>query len=137
MCDQQAGDPRFHAVLTELGQLHAKKGADYGRGADVFANIRASEEWGVPAWQAAMIRANDKIHRLKSYCLNGKLANEGVEDSLLDLAAYAIIALVLFREQQQSETVQFDAPREEHDAILSLPPTRLRVADTPDAGGPF
>lgn len=98
-----AGDPRFHAILKEMGDLHARKGADYGRGADVFANIRASEDFGVPAWKGAMVRLNDKVHRLKSFCQNGSLANEGVEDSLLDLACYSIIALVLFRESQQAK----------------------------------
>ena len=93
-----AGDPRFHAVLAEMGYLHARKGADYGRGKDVFANIRASEDFGVPPWVGAMVRANDKVQRIKSYCLNGSLANEGLEDSLIDLACYAIIALILFRE---------------------------------------
>ncbi len=92
------GDPRFHDILKELAELHGRKSHDYGRNADLFANIRASEEFGVPAWKGALIRLNDKVHRLKSYCLNGSLANEGVEDSLLDLAAYSVIALVLLRE---------------------------------------
>src|SRR5207245_10917894 len=39
---------RFHQILKELGELHDKKQADYGRGDDPFANVRASTEWGVP-----------------------------------------------------------------------------------------
>ena len=46
-----------------------------------------------------MVRATDKVRRLQTYAVNGRLANEGVEDSLMDLAVYAIIALVLWREQ--------------------------------------
>lgn len=94
------GDPRFHALLAELSRLHVRKATDYGRGCDVFANVRASEEFGIPAWRGALVRLNDKVHRLKSYCLNGSLANEGVADSLMDLAAYSLIALILFRETE-------------------------------------
>jgi hypothetical protein len=92
------GDKRFHKLLREIAKLHDKKQADYGRGKDPFANIRASQEFGIEPWRGAVLRLNDKVHRLKSYCLNGKLANEGVEDSMMDIAVYALIALVLFRE---------------------------------------
>lgn len=92
------GDPRFHAILKEMGELHDKKQADYGQKGDPFANIRSSSNWGVPPWIGAMVRLNDKIQRLQAFAKNGTLANEGVEDSLIDLANYAVIALVLFRE---------------------------------------
>ena len=51
---------RFHEILKELADLHDKKQADYGRGDDPFANVRASLEWGVPGWVGALIRGNDK-----------------------------------------------------------------------------
>jgi hypothetical protein len=92
---------RFHEILKELGELHDKKQRDYGRGEDPFANIRASEEWGVEAWIGAMIRLNDKVRRLQAYVLNGSLANEGVEDSLNDIVVYAGIARVLFEDAQK------------------------------------
>ena len=94
------GDPRFHGVLEELAAMHAKKAADYGSGKDVFANVRGSSAFGVPPWIGAMLRGNDKVKRIQSFIANGKLENEGVEDSLLDLASYAIIALVLLREER-------------------------------------
>ncbi len=94
------GDPRFHAALAEIGELHDRKQADYGTDGDPFANVRASQDWGVPAWVGTMIRANDKVKRLQAAAQGSTLVNEGVEDSLLDIATYALIALVLFREQQ-------------------------------------
>jgi len=90
---------RFHQILKELGELHDKKQQDYGRGDDPLSNVRASEEWGIPAWVGAMIRLNDKVRRLQSLALKGSLVNESAEDSLQDIACYAIIALVL-REQE-------------------------------------
>lgn len=105
MSDQQ-GDPRFLAVLEQMHAMHCKKGADYGTNKDIFANVRASEEFGIPAWQGAVLRANDKMARLKTFMVKGTLANEGVEDSLLDLANYAAIALVLFREGYDIEPLK-------------------------------
>lgn len=51
-----------------------------------------------------MIRANDKMTRVKNMAKKGYLANESVEDSLLDIAVYAIIALILYREQKTEGT---------------------------------
>lgn len=91
----------YLALLDELRELHLRKTKDYGRGAsDPLANIRVSEQIGIPAWKGAWLRAKDKVHRIDTYCLKGTLANEGVEDSFLDLAAYALIALRLFRESK-------------------------------------
>lgn len=92
------GSEFFHEELEQLGLLHDKKQQDYGTNEDPFANVRASEEFGVPAWQGCLIRMNDKVSRLKTFCKKGTLSNEGVEDSLRDLAVYSLIALVLFRE---------------------------------------
>ena len=94
------GDARFHALLRELGELHAKKAHDYGRGGDPLANLRGSAEWGVPPWRGALIRLGDKVHRLKSFSQNGNLANEGVVDSLMDLAAYALLVVILLGEEK-------------------------------------
>lgn len=99
--DKPKGDPRFHALLKQIGELHDQKQADYGRDQDPFANVRASEEWGVTPWIGALIRATDKVRRLQTYANKGSLINEGVEDSLMDLAVYALISLILFREAQE------------------------------------
>jgi hypothetical protein len=95
------GDSRYLAVLDEMRALHCQKAADYGRGEDALANVRSSVEFGIPAWQGVMLRANDKMHRIKSFCLKGSLKNESLEDSLKDLASYTMIALVLLREESQ------------------------------------
>lgn len=79
--------------------MHDKKQKDYGREGDPFANVRASADFGVPAWIGCTIRMNDKMKRLQKAARGGTMANESVEDSLLDLAVYAIIALVLRREE--------------------------------------
>ena len=45
-----------------------------------------------------MVRIADKVQRLRTYCRTGKLVHEGVKDTLFDLAAYSLLAVVLFEE---------------------------------------
>lgn len=93
---------RFHEVLKEMGELHDRKQADYGKADDPFANVRASEEWGMPSWVGAFIRINDKLNRLKSFARKGSLQNESAKDSMLDIAVYAIIAYVLYEQEGEA-----------------------------------
>jgi len=87
---------RFHELLRRAGDMHDKKQSDYGRAQAPFANIEASEEWGVDPWVGSMIRLNDKVRRLQKPATGGTLANEGVLDSLMDIAVYALIAYVMY-----------------------------------------
>lgn len=97
------GDPRFYAVLHDIAALHDRKQADYGSTGDPFANVRASEDFGIPGWIGSVVRGNDKMKRLQKAASGRALANESIEDSLMDLAVYAIIGLVLFREEPQPQ----------------------------------
>lgn len=98
---------KFHDILTQLGELHDQKQKDYGSDNDPFKNVRNSGDFGVPAWIGCMVRANDKMKRIQtasSQVLNGdevSMANESVEDSFMDLAVYAVIGLVLYRETHE------------------------------------
>jgi hypothetical protein len=91
----------FNKILEEIKELHDKKQKDYGTDSDQFANIRASEKFGISAWVGAILRGNDKMSRIQAFVRKGKLENETLEDSLIDLAVYAIIALTLYREQKE------------------------------------
>lgn len=92
------GSAKFHALLKEIGDLHDKKQQDYGQANDPFANVRGASDYGVAPWVGAMIRATDKVRRLMKYATSGKLSNESARDSFLDLAVYALIALLLWEE---------------------------------------
>ena len=92
----------FTAILQEIKAMHDKKSQDYGRPADPYANVRASQDFGIPAWVGTLVRANDKMRRLQSAAQGSTMANESIEDSLLDLAVYAIIALDLYRKENNA-----------------------------------
>lgn len=91
------GSPEFETVVEEVLEMHRRKGADYGTDEDFFANVSASANWGIEPWVGAMMRVSDKVARLQSAAKGSTLKNEGIEDSLLDIATYAIIAVCLFR----------------------------------------
>ena len=98
----------FHDVLAEMGLLHNQKQADYGRTDDPFANIRASEDFGIPAWVGCMTRANDKMVRLQKAARGGTMVNDSTEDDFIDLAVYAAIGLVLYRETTGGPGARYD-----------------------------
>lgn len=92
----------FTDILAEVQAMHDKKSKDYGRAVDPYANVRASDAFGIPGWVGSLIRQNDKMRRLQKFAQDGYLANESVEDSLLDNIVYGIIALALYREERDA-----------------------------------
>lgn len=89
----------FLSLLDEVAAMHLTKSHDYGSADDPLANIRNGAAFvGIEPWRAAMVRLSDKVTRLASYNRTGRLHHESVEDSLLDLASYALLTLLLFRE---------------------------------------
>ena len=97
--EQRPGSLPFLELLEEVRQLHLSKSQDYGSESDPLANIRQGAEFvGIEPWRACLVRVADKVQRLKTYCRTGRLVHEGVRDTLLDLSAYSLLAIVLFDE---------------------------------------
>jgi len=95
------GSAEFCSVLVEIEQLHLRKTLDYGCDEDALSNIRSSSDViNVTPWAGCILRISDKMHRLRSYFRRGRVEFDGVEDTLLDISAYAVIALVLYRESR-------------------------------------
>lgn len=94
-----ASDKRFLAKLELIREMHERKMADYGTGTDPYANVRASQEFGVAPWLGAIIRLNDKVTRIKAFVRNAVLKNEPMRDNFSDIAVYAIIAWILWDEE--------------------------------------
>lgn len=94
----------FLTVLEEVWQMHLSKTADYGRDDDALANIRnGASVVNIEPWRACLVRIADKVTRLRTFCHTGRLVHEGVADTMLDLCAYAAIALVLFRQEAERD----------------------------------
>jgi len=95
----------FYDLCDRLKEMHRLKSTDYGcpSGTDPLANIRNGAKFvGIPAWKGAMVRLSDKVTRLATFNATGSLTFEGVEDNLIDLASYALLSLLLYREEAES-----------------------------------
>ena len=99
---QHPSSVAFVQLLEEMRRLHESKSADYGSADDPLANIRQGADFvNIEAWRGCMVRIADKVQRLRTYCRTGRLVHEGVRDTLLDLSAYSLLAIVLFDEGQR------------------------------------
>jgi hypothetical protein len=97
--EQRPGSLPFLELLEELRQLHLSKSQDYGSESDPLANIRSGADFvNIEPWRGCLVRVADKVQRLRTYCRTGRLVHEGVRDTLLDLSAYSLLAIVLFDE---------------------------------------
>ena len=77
----------FESICCELIALHERKNKDYG---GAFYNTM--RKFGIAA---LLIRLDDKLSRLISVTKNGnnEVTDESIEDTLKDLASYAIMGL--------------------------------------------
>ena len=96
-----SGDPRYLALLDSMADLHRRKAAGYGvDGGDTWANFREAEHWGITALQGCLVRMGDKYRRAQNVLRDpaNEQVGETVRDTLIDLAAYALIAVCLMDE---------------------------------------
>jgi hypothetical protein len=97
---------RFAELLDEMAELHRSKSMDYGSEEDPLANIRHGAELvDIEPWRGCMVRIADKVQRLRTYCRTGRLVHEGVRDTLLDLASYSLLAIILHGETTDADAV--------------------------------
>jgi len=75
---------------------------DYGNGRDPLGNFEQARDWGTTPFLGVMIRIGDKIARLQSFVIKGNLQNKSVHDTLIDLAAYALLAEVILQREVAS-----------------------------------
>lgn len=100
------GHPRFLALLEQMKATHIAKGSDYSNPSDILSNLRECEEIGVPAWLGVVIRMCDKFERIKQLSrkqASGEgpaVANEAMEDTLIDAASYCLLTIVLREESK-------------------------------------
>lgn len=98
------GDTRYLALLDEMKELHIRKNAGYsGESLDRWANFRMSEGFGVSAFLGCLVRMSDKFIRITNLVKNPKneMVGESIIDTLKDLAAYALIAICLYEEEEK------------------------------------
>lgn len=85
MSNKQTLDQAYEEILQELLVTFLKKHKDYGKG-----NILSIKELGIA------MRISEKAERVKHLLMKEQMgekpANESIDDSMTDIAVYAIIA---------------------------------------------
>lgn len=98
------GHPEFHKLIVQMKDIHDRKNADYGNGKQL-GNFMECVEFGVDAFRGVLVRLSDKYSRIKSLAnrdnMEGEVKDESIEDTLLDLANYALLAIVIRRETNE------------------------------------
>ena len=96
------GHKDFYELLDRMKEIHSNKNHDYSGEGDPFRNFKMSENMGIPAWKGCLIRMGDKYSRLCSFAKKEeyKVKDENIEDTLLDLAIYSVIGIILYRERK-------------------------------------
>ena len=91
---------RFYQLLEDMKKTHDAKRHDYASVEDVFANFRTCEMAGIPAWKGVAVRISDKFSRIMGFARKERLEvkDESIKDTLVDMANYALIALILYEE---------------------------------------
>ena len=71
------------------------KNADYATDADPFANFTGCEKYGIPTAKGMLVRMEDKMRRIANLLDRPAIVTgESIQDSLMDLANYALILSV-------------------------------------------
>jgi hypothetical protein len=91
----------FYRLLEEMADLHGRKNHDYSGVEDPLRNLHAVESVGVDPFIGIMVRLTDKRTRIEEFCKKGHLevADEKIEDTLMDQAVYSLLAIIVRREQ--------------------------------------
>lgn len=87
MTEQNNNCAMHHKICEELTNLYRIKNHDYG---DSFH--KSYIKWGLPM---AAIRLEDKLNRFETLIkADGKVKDESIRDTLIDLANYAILTVM-------------------------------------------
>jgi hypothetical protein len=89
MTDMQLFGDNARVIYQDLEDVLILKQLDYGPG-----NINNAPGGAI---NGILVRMNDKVERLKhlNYHAEGEPQNESIDDSLLDIANYAVIAMMV------------------------------------------
>ena len=83
----------FEKITKTMFETYLRKNKDYGNSFD-----KSLDKWGL---SVAAIRLGDKLNRFESFVKNGSFAvdDEGVRDTLSDMAIYAIMTVMYLDNQ--------------------------------------
>ncbi len=99
-----SSNPAFDALLRRMGRIHDAKRRDYANDNNPLGNFEAARMLGVTPLTGILIRMTDKFTRVCNLSRQGAeqhVADESLEDTLIDLANYSLLALLSRRQEEK------------------------------------
>ncbi len=95
--EKRYGHPMFYKTLEAMAELHSRKAHDYAGDEDPLSNFRnVAKVIGSTDWEVSIMFLTTKFFRLMNLLDRGDEAeNEPIEDTLMDLAVYAILTKIM------------------------------------------
>jgi hypothetical protein len=87
-------------ILDNMQSVYETKDNDYSATGLPMGNLRKCEDAGIDAWRGCLIRIGDKMSRLENFLKEKEylVISEKAEDTVVDLANYAILMSCLLEE---------------------------------------
>jgi nucleoside 2-deoxyribosyltransferase len=96
----------FKELTRKMLDITTAKNGDYARSNDAFKNFRLIEQLSpaIKVEDGILVRMSDKMTRIANLLHNeAKVADEKIEDTLLDLANYSLILIVWLRQKNERQ----------------------------------
>ena len=98
--DRFTSSQTAHKILKHMHTTYEAKDNDYSATGLPMGNLRKCEDAGIEAWRGCIVRMGDKISRLENFVnQNAYMVSEKAEDTIIDLANYAILCNCLLNEE--------------------------------------
>ena len=87
-------------ILDNMQAVYEAKDSDYSATGLPMGNLRKCEDAGIEAWRGCLVRIGDKMSRLENFLKEKEylVISEKAEDTVIDLANYAILMSCLIEE---------------------------------------
>ena len=88
------------SILDNMQSVYEAKDNDYSATGLPMGNLRKCEDAGIDAWRGCLVRIGDKMSRLENFLKEKEylVISEKAEDTVIDLANYAILMSCLIEE---------------------------------------
>ena len=93
-------NPTAIDILENMQAVYEAKDSDYSATGKPMGNLRKCEDAGIEAWRGCLVRIGDKMSRLENFLKEKEylVISEKAEDTVIDLANYAILMSCLIEE---------------------------------------
>ena len=94
------------SILDNMQAVYEAKDNDYSATGLPMGNLRKCEDAGIDAWRGCLVRIGDKMSRLENFLKEKEylVISEKAEDTVIDLANYAILMSCLIEEIKPSNS---------------------------------